>query len=612
MLKPKLFTTIKDYGWKIFLKDLSAGVIVGIIALPLAIAFAIASGVEPVQGLYTAIVGGIVISLLGGSRWQIGGPTGAFVVIIYGIVQKFGYPGLMTATIIAGIILIALGLFKLGGLVKFIPYSIIVGFTTGIAVIIFTSQLGDFMGLTTGSLPSEFTGKIATYAKCIGTINWPALAVGAFSLAFVFVWPKLVKGFPGALIAIILSTVAVIVFKLPVETIGSRFGEIPAGLPRPSLPDFSLKTILGLLPSAGSIAFLAAIESLLSATVADGMGGGKHRPNMELVAQGAANILSPVFGGIPATGAIARTAANIKSGGKTPVAGIVHGLTLLAIMLAFGKYVAYIPLPALAAVLIQVAWNMSELHAFKAILKGPKSDVLILLATFLLTVFEDLTVAIGVGMVLTALVFIKKMADASRVKPASEEGDESQWDLERDPNRASLRKVPKGVLVFEIDGPFFFGSVQKLEEAIAESAVRCRALVLRMRNATYLDSDGLRAISQLAADLKKKDATLIISDIHSQPYMLAVQSGLEKRLGADRFFGNLDDALAAAAKLLGVSYESAKGAFAPTVKREGARGAGEEAAVPGEGAQASGKGGKKTKGSATRPGSAARRTKKGS
>jgi SulP family sulfate permease len=571
MLKPKLFTTIKEYSWDLFVKDLGAGLIVGVIALPLAIAFAIASGVEPERGLYTAIIGGIAISFLGGSRYQIGGPTGAFVVIVYGIVQRFGYPGLMTATIMAGILLVGMGLLKLGGLIKFIPYSIIVGFTSGIAVIICASQLGDFMGLDTGPLPADFIGKIEAYAGAIASLDWASLALGAGCLAFLFIWPKLVKGVPGALVAIILSTVAVLVFKLPVDTIGSRFGSIPSGLPSPTLPDLNLSTILKLLPSAGSIAFLAAIESLLSAAVADGMASGRHRPNMELVAQGAANILSPIFGGIPATGAIARTAANIKNGGRTPVAGIVHGLTLLAIMLAFGRYVVYIPMPALAAVLIQVAWNMSEMHAFRAVLKGPRSDAAILLVTFLLTVFEDLTVAIGAGMVLTTLVFIKKMADSSSVT-RSASGDEGEWDEKDDPNRASLRKIPKGVLVFEIDGPFFFGSVQKLEEALARTNYPYKVLILRMRRATYLDPDGIKAIDQLHSDCRKHGRSLIVSDIHSQPYMLAVKCGLEAKLGGDRIFGNLDAALAKAAELVGEKYQGEPGVFPPTVAREGAGG----------------------------------------
>jgi SulP family sulfate permease len=567
LLVPKIITTLKGYDAKTFLGDLGAGVIVGIVALPLAIAFAIASGVPPERGLFTAIVAGFAISLLGGSRVQIGGPTGAFVVIVYSIVQKFGYSGLVTATIMAGIFLIAMGLLKLGGLIRFIPYSIIVGFTSGIAVLIATSQIGDFLGLNTGPLPSEFAEKLIAYAKAIATASPPTIAVGLGTLSIVAIWPRVVKKIPGSLVAVVAATLAVKLLDLPVATIGSRFGPIPSGLPAPSLPDLSLSTITSLAPSAISIALLAAIESLLSAVVADGMLGTKHRSNMELVAQGVANVLSPVFGGIPATGAIARTATNVRNGGKTPVAGIVHALTLLLIMLLFGKYAVYIPMPALAAVLLYVAWNMAETHAFKALLKGSKSDAAVLLTTFLLTVFLDLTVAIQVGMVLAAFLFIKKMVDVSNVKILKDQAADGQEEGP-DANSLSSRPVPRGALVFEIDGPFFFGSIQKLEEAMAQAPRAHKVLVLRMRKASYLDADGIRAIGQLDADCRKRGVALLVSDIHTQPYMMAVKSGLEERIGKDRFFGNLDDALSAAAGLMGQRYESHKSEFEPTVERE--------------------------------------------
>ena len=415
MLKPELLQSLKDYSGKKFISDVSAGVIVGVVALPLAIAFAIASGVEPSQGLYTAIIAGFIISVLGGSKVQIGGPTGAFVVIVYGIVQQYGVSGLALATIIAGIILVAMGVLKMGILVKFIPYTIITGFTAGIAVTILTTQIGDFFGLTTGPMPGDFVGKIQTYARTFGTINFYALGVALVSLVIIFVWPKINKKIPGSLVVIIVVTIASTLLKLPVETIGSRYGAIPSTLPAPQLPAFSLELVQELFQPALSIAILAAIESLLSAVVADGMIGAKHDSNMELIAHGAANIVSPLVGGIPATGAIARTATNIKNGGRSPVAGIVHAITLLLIMLIFGRLVVYVPMAAMAAILVSVAWNMAGIPEIKALCKGQKSDITVLVLTFLLTVFIDLTVAIEVGLLFAAFFFIKKMIDLAQV-----------------------------------------------------------------------------------------------------------------------------------------------------------------------------------------------------
>ena len=434
MFQPELIKTLKDYSFKKFLSDLIAGVIVGIVALPLAIAFAIASGVSPEKGLYTAIVAGFFISLLGGSRVQIGGPTGAFTVLVYAVVQQHGLAGLAVASIMAGIILILLGVFKLGGLVKFIPYTIITGFTAGIAVTIAAGQIGDFFGLTPDfstpmmifgtayeKMPGTFLAKIAVYIKSAGTVNWYAFAMAAVSLALIFVWPKINKKIPGSLIVIILATVVnLLVGKftngaLSCDTIGSRYGEIPRSLPAPSFPVVGIQTIIDLFPTSISIAVLAAIESLLSAVVADGMIGAKHDSDTELIAQGIANIASPIFGGIPATGAIARTATNIKNGGRTPVAGIIHAVTLLLIMLFLGKYAVYIPMAALSAVLVNVAWNMAGFPAIRALLKGQKSDVSVLAVTFIITVIIDLTVAIEVGLALAAFFFIKKMIDVSEV-----------------------------------------------------------------------------------------------------------------------------------------------------------------------------------------------------
>lgn len=565
MLKPKLFTTIKDYKLSTFFSDLSAGVIVGIVALPLAIAFAIASGVTPDRGLFTAIIAGFIISFLGGSRVQIGGPTGAFVVIVFTIVQKFGVTGLALATIMAGVFLIALGLLKMGGLIKYIPYPIITGFTSGIAVVILVSQIGDFFGLKTGKMPAEFFEKMEVYVKSFHTINFQALAVAAGSLGIILLWPKLTKKIPGSLVALLVATVVVWYFKLPVETIGSRFGTIPNSFPAPSLPAFQLADLVKLVPHALSIAVLAAIESLLSAVVADGMTGYKHRSNMELVAQGIANIVTPFFGGIPATGAIARTATNIKNGGKTPVAGIIHALVLLLIVLLLGDLVVYIPLSALAAILVFVAWNMSEIHAFKTILKGQKSDGAVLVATFLITICIDLTVAIQVGLVLSSFLFIRKMAMLSNVKAFRDDATGADEETP-DNNSLELRRIPEGVLVYEIDGPFFFGSVQKLERAIGMIDIDFRVMILRMRNANYIDANGLRALEEINRECERKGAILLVSDIHSQPYILTVQSGVDGKIGKERFFGNLDDALEFACRHMGVPY--AKDHFPATVKRE--------------------------------------------
>lgn len=542
---------MKNYSWKAFLKDLSAGIIVGIVALPLAIAFAIASGVEPQRGIFTAIIAGFIISALGGSKVQIGGPTGAFVVIVYGVIQQYGYSGLMTATIMAGVLLILLGAFKLGGLIKFIPYTIITGFTAGIAVTIFTTQIGDFFGLTTGKMPGDFVGKITTYAKCFTTINWYAFIVAAVSLIIIFVWPKINKKIPGSLVVIILATVATLLIDrstgLKLDTIGSRYGSIPSSFPAPQLPAFSLSIIKQLFPTAVSIAVLAAIESLMSAVVADGMIGAKHDSNMELIAQGIANIASPIFGGIPATGAIARTATNIKNGGRSPVAGIVHAITLLFIMLFLGRFAVYIPMAALAAVLVSVSWNMAGIPAVKALLKGQKSDIAVLAVTFLLTVFVDLTVAIGVGLVMAAFFFIKKMIDVSDVRTYGKVTD-GLTDGETKETQAQFT-VPDGVLVYDIDGPLFFGTVRKFELASERAGAAHKVLVLRMHDMLYLDAGGIQAMKQLINACDRKHITIIISGIKTQPYMLLERSGVAEKLNRDNIFDSFDDAMTRATEL---------------------------------------------------------------
>lgn len=558
MFKPEILNTLKKYSSKTFLNDLTAGIIVGIVALPLAIAFAIASGVEPERGLFTAIIAGFFISLLGGSRVQIGGPTGAFAVIVYGVVAKYGYSGLAAATVMAGILLIMLGTFKMGGLVKFIPYTIVTGFTAGIAVTIATGQIGDFLGLSISvfpegfsKMPGNFVGKIETYAMNITHINYYSLIMASVCLALIFIWPHFCKKIPGSLIVIILATAANILLKkytgLETDTIGSRYGSIPSTLPSPLLPQFSVETITALFPTSISIAVLAAIESLLSAVVADGMTGTKHDSDTELIAQGIANIASPIFGGIPATGAIARTATNIKNGGKTPVAGIIHAITLLLIMLILGKYAVYIPMAALSAVLINVSWNMAGFPAVKALLKGQKSDIFVLAATFLITVFIDLTVAIEFGLGFAAFFFIKKMIDVSEVqnKRVSIAGGISGNEfLEEN------IEIPESAVVYEIDGPLFFGTVRKFEFAIERAGANAKVLILRMQNMIYIDAGGIRALEQAKAACDKNGITIVISGIHTQPYILFSKMGMIEKLGKENICADIKEALSRTNQLL--------------------------------------------------------------
>ncbi|MCQ2583071.1 MAG: SulP family inorganic anion transporter [Treponema sp.] len=561
MFKPELINTLKGYDSKTFFSDLIAGMIVGIVALPLAIAFAIASGVNPAAGLFTAIIAGFCISAFGGSRVQIGGPTGAFAVIVYGVVAQYGLSGLATATLMAGIILILLGAFKMGGLVKFIPYTIVTGFTAGIAVTIAAGQLGDFFGLRPdfsspmmilgeeyAKMPGDFLPKIIVYIKSAATVNWYSFAMAAISLAFIFIWSKFIKKIPGSFVVIILATVISIILEktcgLKTDTIGqfangTEHYVIPNTLPLPQLPDFKLSTITTLFPTAVSIAVLAAIESLLSAVVADGMIGSKHDSNTELIAQGIANIASPLFGGIPATGAIARTATNIKNGGKTPLAGIIHAITLLLILLFAGKYAAYIPMAALAAVLINVAWNMAGFPAIKALLKGQKSDIAVFAITFLITVFVDLTVAIEVGLGFAAFFFIKKMIDLSEVQ---NEREILTGGIKKDQPEEKL-DIPEKCFVYEIEGPLFFGTVRKFELATERAQTDCKVLILRMRNTIYLDAGGVRALEQAKAACDRKGITIVISGIHTQPYLLLEKTGLADTLGRENIHDNINGAL---------------------------------------------------------------------
>jgi len=546
-LKPKLLTVLRTgYTREQFFADVGAGVIVGVVALPLAIAFAIASGVKPEQGLYTAVIAGLAVSLLGGSRVQIAGPTGAFIVIVFGIVQKYGVDGLAVATMIAGVLLMAIGFARLGTLLRFIPYPLTVGFTSGIALIIFSSQINDLLGLRIDPLPADFVEKWMAYAGHSTGIDTAAAAVGAVSLAVMILWPRITHRIPAPLVALILVTALVQVFRIPVETIGTRFGTVATGIPAPHLPSVSWKTVTELFSPAMTIALLGGIESLLSAVVADGMIRKRHRSNMELIAQGAANILSPIFGGIPATGAIARTATNVKMGGRTPVAGIVHAITLLVIMLFAGQWAALIPMPTLAAILVVVAYNMSEWHSFVKILRSPLSDVAVMLVTFVLTVAIDLTVAIEVGIVLAALLFMRRMAEVSQVNALTrdlrEEGEEEE--------EGGKVAIPPGVEVFEVYGTLFFGAVDQFTEAMRLLEEKPKVLILETRHLLAIDATGLRALEDLAAQLHHQKSHFILSGIHKQPLFALTNAGLLDRIGHDNLCGSLAEAVQRARGLL--------------------------------------------------------------
>ena len=543
MFVPKLVSTLRTYDRAQFISDAIAGVIVGIIALPLAIAFAIASGVTPDRGLWTAIVAGFLISALGGSRVQIGGPTGAFVVIVYGIVQKYGVDGLTVATLMAGVILVGMGIAKFGSVIKFIPTPVITGFTSGIAVIIFSGEIKDFLGLNMGTVPAPFLAKLQAYALHSGGVTPEAIGVAAVALGIIIVWPRISHRIPGPFIALIVTTLAAKLLHLPVETIGSRFGAIAAAVPHPVLPHLSIEQMMSLVGPAFTIAFLAAVESLLSAVVADGMIGGRHRSNMELIAQGIANIVSPLFGGIPATGAIARTATNVKNGGRTPVAGMIHALTLLLITLFAGQWAAYIPMATLAAILVVVAYHMSEWRAFRDELRAPRSDVAVLLATFLLTVLVDLTVAIEVGMGLAAALFIRRMASVSNVALVTQELED---DVSGDSEEFNRKVVPPGVEVYEITGPFFFGAASAFKDTLTRIGKKPRILIIRMRHVSALDSSGLRALSDVVHRTKGDGTLVFLAEVHMQPLVALTGSATLDEIGEDHLFGDIELALAAA------------------------------------------------------------------
>jgi SulP family sulfate permease len=553
-LVPKLFTTLRTYNRQQFTADLVAGVIVGVVAVPLAVAFAIASGVTPDRGLWTAIIAGFLISALGGSRVQIGGPTGAFVVIVYGIVQKYGVDGLTIATIMAGFLLIGFGLARWGAVIKFIPHPVIIGFTSGIAVIIFSGQIKDLLGLHIGTVPADFLERMAVYGKNLGSFTPEAAAVAAATLAFLILWPRLGLRIPGPFMALILSTVAVQLLHLPVETIGSRFGNLHLALPHPSIPGVSLSVIRELAMPAVTIAMLGGIESLLSAVVADGMIGGNHRSNMELVAQGIANVASPLFGGIPATGAIARTATNVKNGGRTPVAGIAHALTLLVLALFFGQWLGFVPLAALAGILVIVSYHMSEWRTVVAELRAPKSDVLVMVVTFALTVLVDLTVAIQVGMVLALVLFVRRMVevtDVSQVAGTLVGEDPTMEKYLFEPDGIQRSEIPANVAVFEINGPFFFGAAAHFKETLSQIASRPRVMILRMRHVPFLDSTALKLLKDLVEGSARQGTQVILSELQSQPANAVQHSALWGRLGSENMLPSFDLAVATARGLVG-------------------------------------------------------------
>lgn len=552
LFKPKLLTCLQEgYSRQQFTRDLFAGVIVAIVALPLAIAFAIASGVKPEQGLYTAIIAGLLISFLGGSRVQIGGPTGAFIIIVYDIVQRFGYQGLAIATMMAGVMLILMGILRLGAIISFIPYPVTVGFTSGIALIILIGQMRDFFGLQMAQLPANFFEKLVAYSSSLQTLSPASLAIGAATVLIILLWPRLTHRVPGSLIALLATTALVAWLDLPVATIGSRFGDIPSTLPAPRLPDIpDLQMLTQLLSPALTIAILAGIESLLSAVVADGMTERRHHSNTELIAQGVANLVSPLFAGIPATGAIARTATNVKNGGRTPVAGIVHAVTLMLILLFFGKWAALIPLPTLAGILLVVAIHMSEARLFVRLLRGPRGDALVLVTTFGLTVLIDLTVALQVGMVLAAFLFMERMAAATQVGFITKDLREGHDPIEEDPNSVRLRHVPQGVEIFEINGPFFFGAANKFKNALGAISDPPKILILRMRHALTLDATALQALESLHDRSRRNRTLLILSGVHAQPLVVLERSGLLDAIGEDNVFSHIDGALERARQVL--------------------------------------------------------------
>lgn len=548
--QPKLFELFRNYSKTDFSTDLMAGIIVGIVALPLAIAFGIASGVTPEKGIITAIVAGFIISLLGGSKVQIGGPTGAFIVIIYGIIQEYGIEGLTVATLMAGILLVLMGVFKLGAVIKFIPYPIIVGFTSGIAVTIFTTQIADVFGLNFDGekVPGDFIGKWLVYARHFDTVNWWNALVSFVSIFIIAITPKFSKKIPGSLIAIVVVTLAVYLMKVyggitTIDTIGDRFS-IQAQLPEAVVPALDWEAVKNLFPVAVTIAVLGAIESLLSATVADGVIGDRHHSNTELIAQGIANIVSPIFGGIPATGAIARTMTNINNGGRSPIAGIVHAGVLLLILLFLMPLAQYIPMACLAGVLVIVSYNMSGWRTFLALMKNPKSDVTVLLITFFLTVIFDLTVAIEVGLLIACVLFMKRVMETTEISVIRDEIDPNkESDLEVHEEHLTL---PKGVEVYEINGPYFFGIATKFEEIMSQLGDRPKIRIIRMRKVPFIDSTGIHNLTNLCVMSQKENIHIILSGVNDKVHKVLERSGFYELLGENNICSNINEAVAKA------------------------------------------------------------------
>lgn len=545
---PESLISLKNkYTLSFFKNDLQAGITVGVISIPLAMAFAIASGVSPEKGLYTAIIAGFLISLFGGSRLQIGGPTGAFVVIIYEIIQRLGYQGLVAATILAALFLMLAAFFRLGTLIKYVPYPLVTGFTTGIAVSIFSSQIKDFLGLSIAKMPPDFIPKWQAIFAALPSFDLMTFATASATLLFIIFVRKFLPVIPWAIGAVVLATLAVWIFDLPLETISSHFGDIPRTLPVPGFPEFSFKLsdISKLIPDAITIAFLAGIESLLSAIVADGMAGTRHKSNAELMGQGLANLGSVFFGGIPATGAIARTATNIKTGAKTPVAGMIHSLTVFFILLAFAPIVSLIPLAALSAILMMIAWNMSELHHFRHLFKAPRSDVVIMLTTFLLTVLVDLTIAVEVGMILAVILFMKKMVSVSTITPHKERLSE-----EKEPKPLDLKSIPHHVEVYSITGPFFFGVADSLKTVLGNLEYSPKVFILRLGQVPMIDASGMHALREFHYQCKKTHTILFLSEVKSSCHNTLEKFGIMTLIGKDHIFRTFHSALEKANKLV--------------------------------------------------------------
>ncbi len=549
-LRPALLDVFSQgYSVHSLHKDVFAGIIVGVVALPLSIAFAIASGVKPEQGLVTAFVTGLLISMFSGSRVQIGGPTGAFIIILYSIVQKYGYDGLAVATLMAGVILIVLAVAQLGDIIKFIPWPVTIGFTSGIAVVIFTTQIPHALGLTLAHTPEHFLPKWVCFAQHLNTANLYAVGLTALTIALVVYWPKITHKIPGTLVAIVVTVLLANGFGLPVETIGSRFGEIKSTMPRPALPTIDWAALPSLFSPAFAIAMLAGIESLLSAVVADGMTGTRHRSNAELLAQGIANIASPLFGGIPATGAIARTATNIKNGGHSPIAGIIHAITILIIFLFLGGQAARIPMATLAGILIVVSYNMSEYHLFVKMFRAPRSDVLVMLTTFGLTILVDLTVAIEVGVVLAVFLFMKRMIAVTETTAITQMLSTGNGD-KYDPDATSKKIIPTGVEVFEISGPFFFGAAEKFKSTLHAIKDKPRVLILRMRHVPMMDATGIKALEEIIDRHFRHNTQIVLSGVQPQILKKLQATGLAAKLGEQNITSHIDLALARTREIL--------------------------------------------------------------